>query len=158
MEDAMPGPDIVEQYKAYVADVGNIGSRYATAQTFYLSVVSALIAVVAFAGKDAAAFQKYVWVIAAFVMFFIALICYVWWRTLNFYNDLFAAKFEVLRKIEKTGALFPIFADEWAELQKRNARGLVRDEKSIPLVIGIAAVAGFILSVVGIVTGLSIGS
>ena len=57
-------------------------------------------------------------------MFFIALICYVWWLTLDFYSKLFGAKFEVLRKMETSGSLYPIFTEELAELQKREACGL----------------------------------
>jgi len=39
---------IVEQYKSYLSDIGNVGSRYATAQTFYVTVISTLIAVFSF--------------------------------------------------------------------------------------------------------------
>jgi hypothetical protein len=138
----MPVPDtLIEQYKAYVADVGNIGSRYTTAQSFYLSVVSALIGVVAFFAKDADALRRYAWV-AAPVMCFIALICFVWWRTLSFYQKLFGAKFAVLKKMEATGGLFKVFEEEWAELVARGSPTLVQDEKWIPLIIGIAAVIG----------------
>jgi hypothetical protein len=118
----MPTPPqtLLDQYKSYIADVGNIGSRYATAQTFYLSVVSALIAVVSLTVKDVSAFQKFTWLIISFVMFFIALICFVWWRTLTFYGNLFAAKFTVLKAMEDEveGNLFKMFAREWQELEK----------------------------------------
>ena len=42
----------IEQYKGYMLDVANIGSRHETARGFYLSVISALLAFVALAGKD----------------------------------------------------------------------------------------------------------
>jgi hypothetical protein len=141
----MPAPDtLIEQYKAYLADVGNIGSRYTTAQSFYLSVVSALIGVVAFFAKDVDALRRYAWV-AALVLGFIALICFVWWRTLSFYQALFGAKFAVLKKMEVAGGLYPVFEEEWTELKKKGEPKLVRDEKWIPLIIGIAAVAGVLL-------------
>jgi hypothetical protein len=141
----MPVPDtLIEQYKAYLADVGNIGSRYTTAQSFYLSVVSALIGVVAFFAKDVDALRRYAWV-AALVLGFIALICFVWWRTLSFYQELFGAKFAVLKKMEVAGGLYQVFEEEWTELKKRGEPKLVRDEKWIPLIIGIAAVAGVLL-------------
>jgi hypothetical protein len=123
---------VVEQYKAYVVDLGNIGSRYATTQTFYLSVVSGLIAVVAFAGKDAGAFQKYAGIIAFFVTASIAVICYVWWRALDFYYRLFGAKFAVLKQIEKEMDLFKVFDWEWFELKKRGYFSLVTHEKFTP--------------------------
>ncbi len=34
---------IVEQYKAYLSDFGNIGTRYAAANTFYITIISGLI-------------------------------------------------------------------------------------------------------------------
>ncbi len=39
---------IVEQYKAYLSDFGNIGTRYAAANTFYITIISGLIAVFSF--------------------------------------------------------------------------------------------------------------
>ena len=42
----------IEQYKAYMQDVANIGSRHETARGFYLSVLTALLAFVALSGKD----------------------------------------------------------------------------------------------------------
>lgn len=43
---------MIEQYKSYMQDLANIGSRHETARGFYLSVLSALLAFVALAGKD----------------------------------------------------------------------------------------------------------
>jgi len=42
----------MEQYKSYMQDVANIGTRHETARGFYLSVLSALLAFVALAGND----------------------------------------------------------------------------------------------------------
>ena len=42
---------IVEQYKVYATDLGNVRAQSATTQTFYLTIISALIAVLTF--KDA---------------------------------------------------------------------------------------------------------
>lgn len=42
----------IEQYKAYMQDVANIGSRHDTARAFHLSVLSALLAFVALTGQD----------------------------------------------------------------------------------------------------------
>jgi hypothetical protein len=40
----------LEQYKAYLSDLGNIGSRHETARGFYLSVLSALLSFLALTG------------------------------------------------------------------------------------------------------------
>jgi len=154
-EDAMPAPTppaaTLDQYKAYMTDVGNIGSRYTTAQTFYLSVVSALIGIVTFVAKDAGAFQKYLWAVTAFITFFTALLCYIWWRTLDFYSHLFKAKFTVLKKMETgSSTIYPIFTDEWAELENSRSGTLIYHEKLIPILIGLAAVVAM-LSVIRVV-------
>ena len=35
--------DRVEQYKAYIADLGNIGTRHSQTNTLYMSIISALL-------------------------------------------------------------------------------------------------------------------
>ncbi len=44
----LPAPSI-EQYKAYLGDLGNIGTRRFTSNGFYLSVITALLGVLALA-------------------------------------------------------------------------------------------------------------
>jgi hypothetical protein len=135
---------LLEQYKAYIADLGNIGTRYTTAQSFYLSVVSALTGVVAFFAKDAGALQKYIWVVAL-MMIFIALICYVWLRTLDFYEKLFQAKFAVLKSMEAAskGDLFNVYSDE---SNKLDGARLINHEKALPVIVGLAALVGLVIS------------
>lgn len=44
--DEQPTPDpetILDQYKSYMVDVGNIGTRYTTSNGFYLSVITAFV-------------------------------------------------------------------------------------------------------------------
>ena len=53
----LDGPQLqllLEQYKAYLTDLGNVGTRYATANGFYVSIVSALLAILALAKKGEA--------------------------------------------------------------------------------------------------------
>jgi hypothetical protein len=133
---------LADQYKAYMGDLSSIGSRYSAAQGFYMSVVSALIAFAAFAAKDSP-FNKYVAATTAAVLVFVALVCLAWRGTLFFYRNLFAAKFVILKKIEQQG-LYPMYQEEWTELQKRKATGLVMSEEKIPLIVGFAAVIGAI--------------
>ena len=41
-----PAPKVtIEQYKAYIQDLGNIGTRYTTSNAFYLSVITALLGI-----------------------------------------------------------------------------------------------------------------
>ena len=136
---------IVEQYKAYIGDVGNIGSRYATAQTFYLAIISALIAIFSF--KDTKrSLQDYFSPMFIVVYLFIAIICYLWWETLQYYRALFGAKFAVLKEMEVKQQLFPVFDHDYIELCKRRPAnwfsqcpGLIDTESLVAVVIGCAA-------------------
>ena len=139
-DDAVTPETLVAQYNAYVADLGTVGSRYSTSQTFYMSVVTGLVAVVTFA-KDSP-FSGHVNLITASVLFFLGLICFAWWKTLSFYHDHFAAKLAVLKKMEGQGTLFPIFHEEWDILQAKKTNQLIATERLVPLIVGIAALIG----------------
>jgi len=146
MADGAVTPEtVLAQYNAYMADLGNVGSRYSTSQTFYMSVVSGLVAVVTFA-KDSP-FSEHSALITAAVLFFLGLICLAWWKTLAFYHDHFAAKLAVLKQMEERGTLFPIFHHEWDILQAKKANQLIATERTVPLIVGIAAVIGGVAAV-----------
>ena len=42
---AAPSPVTLDQWKAYLQDLGNIGTRYTTSNGFYLSIITALLAI-----------------------------------------------------------------------------------------------------------------
>src|SRR5436190_19870742 len=75
----MADSTLLEQYKALIGDVGNIGTRYATANGFYLSIVSALLGVVAFteSGKPLAQVDL---VLVLTVAAFAVVVCHVWMK------------------------------------------------------------------------------
>lgn len=139
-DHAVTPETLVAQYNAYMADLGNVGSRYSTSQTFYMSVVTGLVAVVTFA-KDSQ-FSGHGNLITAGVLFFLALICFAWWKTLSFYHDHFAAKLAVLQKMEDQGSLFRIFHEEWNILHAKKTNQLIATECLVPLIVGTAAVVG----------------
>src|SRR5256886_12907184 len=95
----MADSTLLEQYKALIGDVGNIGTRYATANGFYLSIVSALLGVVAFteSGKPLAQVDL---VLVLTVAVFAIVICHVWMKTLAFYRGLFGVKLQLLGEME----------------------------------------------------------
>ena len=130
----------LEQYKAYLGDLGNVGSRYATANGFYLSSITALLAVLALvkAGEALADFRP---VLGVTVPVFGILLCVVWSGTLKFYNLLFLTKFTVLRELEAQGGLFPVFKRELELLQATKMPFLIRREKFVPLLFALPFVA-----------------
>jgi len=99
-EPAFTTTDYLEQYKAYLGDLGNVGSRYATSNGFFVSVLSALLTVLALAehGKVLGEIPKpTLWVVCLFS----CVLCLVWMATIRFYRALFAAKFQVLWELER---------------------------------------------------------
>jgi hypothetical protein len=138
----VPPQHIVEQYKAYIGDLDSVGMRYSMTQTFYLTIVAALIAVLSFKDSDRR-LRNYVSPASILVFLFIAVVCYVWYETLEFYKVLFLAKFDTLRKMEDMG-LHPIYKLEHDFLGNR---GLIKTEAKGVAIIGIAA---FIFAVGGV--------
>jgi hypothetical protein len=90
----------IEQYKAYMQDVSNIGSRHETARGFYLSVLSALLAFVALTGKDGPLSG-----ISANLFTVISLgaiaICVLWFLNTLSFAALYHAKLNQLHKMEE---------------------------------------------------------
>ncbi|MCK4842440.1 MAG: hypothetical protein KAT04_11270 [Methylococcales bacterium] len=112
--------DHIEQYKAYLQDVGNIGVRHENSRKFYLSVVSALFVFISMAGEKGifANVQGHVLTLAGLVGI---LLCIVWVMHMQAFGAIYRAKFDVLRKIESKHSLFHIFDEEWKFL-KANPR------------------------------------
>lgn len=123
----------LEQYKAYLNDLGNIGSRYATANGFYLSVISALIGLLAFMEKEdllAPTNSQLLYIVSAFGVF----LCFIWFATIKFFGLLFKAKFIILSRLEKHLA-YPCFDEEYLFLKRARAFWWTRIERYIPLAI-----------------------
>ncbi len=112
--------DHIEQYKAYLQDVGNIGLRHENSRKFYLSVVSALFVFVSMAGKEGifANVRGHVLTLVSLVGI---LLCIAWVMHMQAFGAIYRAKFDVLRKIEDDHGLFHIFDEEW-KLLKANPR------------------------------------
>ncbi len=127
---------ILEQYKSLVADVGSVGTRYATANGFYVSVVTLLLGVMAYAGAGKA-LDEVSYPVLFIVAVFAVAICWIWRKTIVFYGHLFAGKFEVLKVLEKELPV-PVYALEHkAVYLERSAQPLTRNEAKVPLFVGI---------------------
>lgn len=119
-----------EQYKAYLQDLGNIGTRYTTSNGFYLSVITALLGILSLMkrGEGLADLQT---ILRLAVPLFAIGLCFVWRQTVFFYRAIFKAKFDVLREIERDLGLFPAYKRE-KELFS-GPRWLLDNEARIPL-------------------------
>jgi lysylphosphatidylglycerol synthetase-like protein (DUF2156 family) len=135
---------IVEQHKAYLSDFGNIGARYAATNTFYITIISGLIAVFSFKEMNRP-LRDYVNAASITMFFFIAVICWLWWNTLQFYHDVFDQKFVVLQQIEMSDSrLFRAFV---YERQHHPTRGLTQRDSDVALFVGSCAALAFVIAI-----------
>lgn len=104
----------LEQYKLYVEMADRISSRRQNANSFFLSLNTAIIAIVSYLqqGNETTLSQNQYWLIA-FVGIFVS---YMWYRIIKSYRNLNSAKFEVIHQIEKVLPLKPYDA-EWEALE-----------------------------------------
>ncbi len=123
----------LEQYKAYLGDLGNIGSRYATVSGFYVSVISALLGILAFT-ETTKLFGQIQTATLLVVCGFAVCLCVVWSGIIRFYRALFEAKFTVLRQLEQH-LPHECFREEYEILQKSGVMWLTRQERFVPLIL-----------------------
>jgi len=106
----------VEQYKAYMQDLANIGSRHETARAFYLSVLSALLAFVALAGKDGPLGSVGIHLFELISVGAIA-ICVLWLANTLSFAALYQTKLAQLTKMEEK-LPYQNFAAEFVDLKE----------------------------------------
>jgi hypothetical protein len=107
---------LLDQYKLYVEMADRISQRRTSANTYFLSVNSAILA---FAGyltsKDS---TDYLWLMAIAGI----LLCALWFNIITSYRDLNTAKWEVVQQIEERLPISP-YAAEWDAVERgRNPR------------------------------------
>jgi hypothetical protein len=99
---------ILEQYKIYQESIESISSRRQTANSFFVTINTALIALVSYLHLGSKTSTEYYWLVALAGI----VISYMWYRLIRSYRDLNSAKFKVLYEIEKSLPISP-FDAEW---------------------------------------------
>ena len=94
-------PQFIEQYKAYLRDLGNIGSRQAQTTTWYVSILSALMVFISYLAQSSNLHLFASASIAVSALVDISL-CVLWHFHVRSYQYLYNAKFGVLREMEQT--------------------------------------------------------
>lgn len=117
-------------YQAYLEDLGRLGGRHETLRQFYLSVISALAAFLALAGKDGI-FQG-VREVATVVGLVGVLICLAWCLDMGRFADLFRAKAGTLRQMESGLPSAPFVLEDQALAGMRYPR-LTRVDQGVAL-------------------------
>ena len=127
-----PRPSTYELYKLFQASAEKVSDRRSQANTWMLSVNSALVAFYAFLekGKEIiSASDRQIWLIAIPLAGFI--ICMAWASLLVSYRKLNHAKFSVLMEMEKE-LPYPLYTREGEFLQKNKRWNLSNIEILIP--------------------------
>ena len=139
-----PPTATVEQYKAYLQDLGNVGSRYATSNGFYLSVITALLGILSVMkpGQGLSDLQD---ILRLAVPLFAVGLCFVWHKTIHFYRNLFTTKFAVLKEMEENGRLFPAYEREFTLFPSK--QWLTKNEARIPLFLALPFLVIFISTI-----------
>jgi hypothetical protein len=97
---------LFEQYKLYIEMADRISARRQTANSYFLTVNTALLSFVGYiTSKDT---SDYLWLLGIVGVS----LCYLWYRLIRSYKDLNTAKFNVIHEIEKRLPLSP-YGAEW---------------------------------------------
>jgi hypothetical protein len=127
---AVSNPFIIEQYKAKLTDLGNLGVRQTTMSTYYVTIISAFLGVLAFKDRSLAQIDAAViWAICAPGI----LVSTLWFTGVGFFRNLFRAKLQMLEKIEKA-LPFETFREEFETMKKHGRQGWLSAERYVPLV------------------------
>ncbi len=123
---------LLEQYKLYVEMMDRGSGRRLTANTYFLSVNTALLGFVTYIAKDAAG---YLWILGLAGM----ALCWLWHCIIESHKNLNTAKFAVIHLIERRLPMNP-YAAEWAAAGegKDSSRYLpfTHIETGVPLIFG----------------------
>jgi len=103
----------IEIYKLYVEMADRISSRRQSANSFFLSVNTAIIAVVSYIqlGLSKGESKDFYCVISLAGM----ALCYMWYRLIRSYKDLNSGKYKVIHSIEENLPISPYDA-EWESI------------------------------------------
>jgi len=104
--DAVPA-GFLDQYKLAVEMADRVSARRATANSFFITVQSALATAFGFSNHE-----RWPLAVAGLV------VAAAWWLSLRSYRMLNGAKFEVINKMEQRLPEAP-FKDEWAILDRK---------------------------------------
>lgn len=125
-------------YALAVEMADRVSARRGAANSFYLTVSSALVALAGFAADSDADAST----VARAISVAGLLLCVGWWLQLRSYRDLNAAKFAVIQKIERNLPI-KVFCEEWDILKRDRVKwwrkwyaelGWV--ERAIPILFG----------------------
>lgn len=106
-------PHLLEQYKLYVEMTDRISSRRQSANSFFLSVNTAIIALISYINWESTNDSSFYWLVSLAGM----ALCFMWYGLVRSYKDLNTAKFKVIHEMEAKLPVAPYDA-EWEKVGK----------------------------------------
>lgn len=137
--------DVLEIYKMLVEMADRVSQRRQSANSFYLTVNTAIIGGAAYLSQSQFGHVDTLAVSTAGVA-----ICFLWVRAVVSYKSLNAAKFEVITALEDRLPISP-YKDEWSILDVDGAgqkhKPFHKTEMLVPIVFGLVHAAQFLAQV-----------
>ncbi len=131
---------LLEQYKLYVEMMDKVTERRGQTNTFYISLLSGLLALLSLlVNKDNNLFSGDRNILLLILAILGIALCYVWHTNINSYKQLNSLKFKVINEIE-SHLPFPCYYREWeilSEDKKNQYRRLNKVEKFVPLILSL---------------------
>jgi hypothetical protein len=129
-KEPVPPQLVMEQYKAKLTDLGNLGARQLAMTTYYVSIVSALFGVLAFKDRPLSAIDPFV---IALVGVGGLLVSILWLFGVTFFRQLFRAKLHMLETIEEA-LPFQTFKPEYEQTRLGGSASWLWIERFVPAV------------------------
>lgn len=104
---------LLEQYKLFVEMADRISARRQSTNSFFLSINTAIIALVGYINFGGQSGSSYYWLVSLAGM----ALCFMWYRLIRSYKDLNSAKFAVIHEMEAELPVSP-YDSEWEKVQR----------------------------------------
>jgi hypothetical protein len=130
---------LLEQYKLYVEMADRISQRRGTANTFFLTINTAIIGALGTFIKDVPRPAFLAFVFAAIVL------CSVWIGLIQSYRNLNSAKFKVIGALERKLPASPYWLAEWTALGQGEKKKLYIPLTALEPYVPLAFIAAYLL-------------
>lgn len=128
--DKPPPAAAIEQYKAKLTDLGNLGTRLTGMTTYYVSLISAFLGVLAFKDRKLSDIEPFVVIVVCGGGFLVALL---WHFNIKFFRSVFRAKLQMLEQMEETFP-FQTFKTEFSSNSANGRKSWLNIEQRMPLI------------------------
>ena len=127
---------LMEQYKIYVEMTDRIGARRVLANVFFLTLHTAILGTLGLSLSRAPVVNQFG--LLLITLLGVLVMCYAWWRVVQYYRHLSVAKNLVIRELEQRLPCKAIgFAETTALNQERSYNPLRRMELFMPFIFGL---------------------